>query len=41
MIFKHNFSHPLDKHPTMKKEIMHLNIRALEKIKIINPSQEQ
>lgn len=33
MILKHNFNPALDKHLTMKKEIMHLNIRALEEKK--------
>lgn len=44
MILKHTFNLPLDKHLTMKKEIMHFNIRALEGKKyvfFINPSQEQ
>lgn len=42
MIFKHNLNLPLDNHLKMKEEMMHSNIRALQKQKFsINPNQEQ
>lgn len=34
MIFKYNFNLPFNEHLTMKKEIINLDIRALEKKKI-------